>query len=145
MGPNYGNAGERGAPVEAGALDGKAGLQEGVQAEKDAAEELRARNDITDASRSQQALKKRISNSLKQIDRIDQAGNDDAYIPWAMGFVQNAASMTASQRMFGFGDDKKGEKTWQRLLKPIPIISTPPVNRVQLASKLIAIVAHYEM
>merc|ERR1711974_104878 len=92
--PNYGNA----------------GLQEGVQAEKDAAEELRARNDITDASRSQQALKKRISNSLKQIDRIDQAGNDDAYIPWAMGFVQNAASMTAGQRMFGFGDDKKGER-----------------------------------
>jgi len=108
--PNYGNAGEGGAPVEAGALDGKAGLQEGVQAEKDAAEELRARNDITDASRSQQALKKRISNSLKQIDRIDQAGNDDAYIPWAMGFVQNAASMTAGQRMFGFGDDKKGER-----------------------------------
>ena len=40
-----------GAPVEAGAVDGKAGLQGGVQAEKAAAEEMRARNDITDASR----------------------------------------------------------------------------------------------
>ena len=37
--------------MEAGALDGKAGLQEGVQAEKAAAEEMRARNDLADASR----------------------------------------------------------------------------------------------
>ena len=37
--------------MESGALDGKAGLQEGVQAEKAAAEELRARNDLADASR----------------------------------------------------------------------------------------------
>ena len=26
--------------------------------------------------------------TISEIDRIDQSGNDDAYIPWAMGFVQ---------------------------------------------------------
>jgi len=56
---------------------------------------------VRDEGMSQQQLKQAMGKHLKSLDKIDRSGNDEDYVPWALGWMQSATGKLAGQRKFG--------------------------------------------